>query len=74
MSRNKRFGPTRSELRFRLIFSLCGLAFMGGALIYRGLPQGPASAEILVFGILFFGGTTLWTVRRLLRKDYPDDT
>jgi len=61
------FGPTRGELWFRLAFSLGGLAMMGFALWYRGIPDGPALIEVVGLASLFFGGTTLWTLRKLWR-------
>lgn len=67
-----KFGPTRSELRFRLWFSLAGIAFMVGGILVVGLPQDFVGFEVLVIATLFFGGTFVWTVRKLARKDYPD--
>jgi xanthosine utilization system XapX-like protein len=61
-----RFGPTRGELKFRLVFSVAGLALMVFALTHRGLPSGPGIFEIVGMAGLFFGGTAIWTVRRLL--------
>lgn len=62
-----RFGPTRGELKFRLGVSVAGLALMVFALFYRGVPTGPAFVEVVGMAGLFFGGTAIWTVRRLLR-------
>ena len=67
-----KFGPTKSELRFRLIFSLCGLGLIVFALAYRGIPAGPALVEVVGLAGLFFGGTAIWTARKLLRKEYSD--
>jgi xanthosine utilization system XapX-like protein len=64
----KRFGPTRGELKFRLAFSLAGLALMIVALFYRGVPTGPAFVEVVGIAGLFFGGTAIWTARQLLRR------
>lgn len=69
----RRFGPSRGELRFRLIFSLAGLALMVAALVWRGVPTGPAFVEVVGIAGLFFGGTAIWTVRQLLRRDDPRD-
>lgn len=66
-----RFGPTRGELKFRLAFSLFGLAALAGALIYRGLPQGPAMFEIIAIAGTFFGGSAGWTTWKLIRRDHP---
>jgi hypothetical protein len=62
-------GPTRGELKFRLAFSLAGLALMLFALFYRGVPTGPAFVEVVGMAGLFFGGTAIWTVRQLRRRD-----
>lgn len=66
-----KFGPTRGELKFRVVFSICGLLFMGLVLGLRGWPAGPAAIEILIFGVLFFGGSLIWSVRALM-QDRPD--
>lgn len=67
-----KFGPTRSDLMFRLAFSVIGLALTAGALLYRGLPSGPGGWEAIGIATLFFGGTFLWTAIKLIRKDFPD--
>ncbi len=59
-------GPGRGELWFRLIFSLAGLGFLAGAIMLRGI-AGIASAEIVLIALAFFGGTAVWTARRLWR-------
>jgi hypothetical protein len=68
----RKFGPTRAELKFRLSASLAGLTFLIGAVLYRGLPSGPAFIEVGVIGSAFFGGTAIWAARRLIRRDHPD--
>ena len=60
------YGPGRGELWFRLIFSLAGLAFLGGAIALHGI-AGIASAEMALIALAFFGGTTIWAARRLWR-------
>ena len=67
-----KYGPTRGDLKFRLWFSVAGLAMMVGVLIYRGLPRDPAGYETIALATLFFGGTFVWTLRKLIRKDYSD--
>lgn len=69
---NYKFGPTRAELKFRLIFSVAGLALMGAAVAYHGAPQGPAMIETIGIAGAFFGGTFVWSLRKLIRKDYSD--
>jgi xanthosine utilization system XapX-like protein len=71
MSRD-RFGPTRGELKFRLVFSIAGLGLMVFALTHRGLPSGPGIFEIVGMGGVFFGGTAIWTLRRLLMAPKDD--
>lgn len=65
-----RFGPTRAELRFRLVFSLAGLALLIAAYASRGI-SGIASLEIAIFGSAFFGGSALWCIWQLRKKDPP---
>jgi hypothetical protein len=69
---SRRFGPSRGELWFRLIFSLCGLAIMVFALIYRGI-GGIAWIEVVLIASVFFGGTVIWTALRLLASKEDDD-
>lgn len=63
-----RFGPTRGELKFRLAFSLAGLALLIGAYATNGI-SGIASLEIAIIGFGFFGGSAIWSARRLMRKE-----
>lgn len=67
-----KFGPTKSELKFRLGLSGFGLAALVGALLYRGMPTGVSGWETVGIATLFFGGSFLWTLRKLVNKDYPD--
>lgn len=59
-----RFGPTRGELKFRLVFSLAGLAFLIGGFARTGI-FGIASLEIVIIGAAFFGGSTVWSAWQL---------
>lgn len=59
-----KFGPSRGELWFRFGFSLAGLTLMVVALVYRGM-GGIAWVEIVLIASAFFGGTAIWTARRL---------
>ena len=59
-----RYGPTRGDLWFRLLASLAGLGFLGGAVAFRGI-VGMAGAEIIVLSGIFFGGTAVWAGLRL---------
>lgn len=67
-----KFGPTKADLMFRLIFAIAGLAMVGAAIAYRGLPTGPGGWEAIGIATVFFGGTLIWTLRKLFRKDYSD--
>lgn len=67
-----KYGPTRGELWFRIWFSLVGVALMIGIVIVKGVPEGPAAIETFGIGTLFFGGSLVWNLRKLIRKDYPD--
>lgn len=64
-----KFGPDRSELRFRLWFSIGGLCLLAGGLLYRrGEDFGPGAWEAVITAVLFFGGTLAHTIHRLRQK------
>ena len=67
-----KYGPSKADLKFRLAFSVAGLAMMVGAIAYRGMPVGPAMFEILGIASVFFGGTAIWTIRKLIKGEYSD--
>lgn len=49
--------------------SILGLAFMGFAVWYRGIPDGPALVEVVGLAGVFFGGTLVLSVRRLIQMN-----
>lgn len=63
-----KYGPSRGEIKFRLIASLAGLALMVFALLYRGVPSGPAFVEVVGIASVFFGGTAIWSIIQLSKK------
>ncbi|BDW83851.1 hypothetical protein [Roseicyclus marinus] len=63
-----KFGPTRGEVKLRLAISLAGLALLIGAYAFNGI-GGIASLEIAIIGTAFFGGSALWCILGLRRKD-----
>lgn len=65
-----KYGPSRGDLKFRLGFSVAGLALMVFAIAYRGLPTTAGGWEAIGIASLFFGGTFVWTLRKLLRGDH----
>ncbi|WP_187430548.1 hypothetical protein ROLI_036790 [Roseobacter fucihabitans] len=67
-----KYGPSKKELRFRLAFSVAGLLLLCAALAYRGMPQGVAMFETIGIAGAFFGGTLIWTLKKLVRKEYSD--
>jgi hypothetical protein len=67
-----RFDPTRGELKFRLAVSVAGLIFMGTAVAIRGLPSGPAFIEVIGVAGFFFGGTAIWSARKLIKGEHSD--
>ena len=67
-----KYAPTKADLKFRLAFSVAGLVMMVGAILYRGWPPGPAMIEILIIATAFFGGTAVWTIRKLTKGEYSD--
>lgn len=68
---SREFGPTRGELIFRAVVSVFGLAFVGLAVWYRGLPEGPALFEVIGVAGALFGGTLGLSVWRLIKRDHP---
>jgi hypothetical protein len=65
-----RFGPSRGEIKLRLAISFGGLAMLIGAYAFNGI-GGIASLEIAIIGTAFFGGSAVWCLRKLTRKDDP---
>ncbi|NKX44914.1 hypothetical protein [Roseicyclus persicicus] len=65
-----KFGPSHGELKLRLAISLAGLALLVGAYATNGI-GGIASLEIAIIGTAFFGGSAVWCILRLRRKDDP---
>lgn len=68
-----KFGPTRSEIKFRLWVSIAGLCFLALAIAFRGLPTGPAMFEVIVIAGGFFGGTLMWSIVKLRRMGRDPD-
>jgi hypothetical protein len=66
-----RHDPARPELKLRLFISLAGLAMLIAAYALNGI-SGIASLEIGLIGAAFFGGSAIWSARRLLRSKDPD--
>ncbi len=67
-----KFGPTKGELKVRLIICMLGLGMIVTALVRNGIPEGPALFEMIGVGGLFFGLSAVWVLRKLIRKDYSD--
>lgn len=61
-------GPTRNELWFRLIFSLCGLALLVVTVMVRGISNSAALVEVVGIAGAFFGGTAIWSALKLARQ------
>ena len=65
-----KYGPTRGEWVFRLVFSLAGLALLAGGLYYRrGEDFGPGAFEAIITALGFFGGTAIWSIRKLRQPE-----
>ncbi|MCR9108149.1 hypothetical protein [Marivita sp. XM-24bin2] len=58
-------GPTRSELWFRFLFSLAGLALLCVAVMVRGISNSAALIEVVGIAFAFFGGTAIWSAIKL---------
>lgn len=63
-----KYGPTRGEHLFRLIFSIFGLGCIGVLFAVQGVPRGPGLVEVVGIAGAFFGGTFALSARALLRK------
>lgn len=68
---SRQFGPTRGELIFRAVISVFGLALVGFAVWYRGIPEGPALFEVIGVAGALFGGTLALSIWRLIKRDHP---
>ena len=69
MSRGmSKYGPTRGEHMFRLVFSVFGLACIGVLFAVRGVPKGPGLVEVVGIAGVFFAGTAVLSARALLRR------
>lgn len=66
-----RFGPTRGELWFWLWVSAGGFGLMAVALGVRGIPEGPAIAEVVGLAGVVFGYLGGRSVKRLVRHEHP---
>jgi hypothetical protein len=66
-----RYGPTRGELWFWLWASAGGLGLMGVALFLRGVPNGPALAEVIGLAGAVFGYLGGRSIKRLIRREHP---
>lgn len=66
-----RFQPTRGELWFWLWVSAGGFVLMGVALVVRGIPEGPAIAEVVGLATVVFGYLGGRSVKRLIRREHP---
>lgn len=67
----RRYGPSRGELIFRLVFSCAGLVALLLAVAITGIPSGPALVELFGVAGLFLGGTAVWAARRLILRLHP---
>jgi hypothetical protein len=38
----------------------------------HGIPSGPGLIEVLAIPLLLFGGTLVFSARKLIRRDHPD--
>ena len=68
-----KFGPSRSEIKFRMYVSLIGLALLVAALVFRGLPTGPAMIEVVGIAGAFFGGTLILSIVKLRSLSKSED-
>jgi hypothetical protein len=63
-----KYGPSRGELIFRLVFSLAGLGLLLVALMTQEI-DGLAWLEVGLFAGLFLGGSAVWSAWKLIKGD-----
>lgn len=68
----QKYGPSRGELIFRLVFSSIGFVVLVVALVAQGL-DGLAWLEVGLFGGLFLGGSAVWSAWQLMRAHREGD-
>ena len=73
MEQKPHFGPTRGQLWFRVVVSLAGVGLVAVMVVVRGIPTGPGLVEALGIPLLLFGGTALWSGRKLFRRTIPNE-
>ena len=61
------YGPSRSELWFRLAVSLGGLVLVAVAVVVKGFSS-PGWVEAVGVGGVFFGLSALWSAWKLFGK------
>ena len=66
-----RFAPTRGELWFWLWVRLPQLEVRGVPLAVRGIPKGPAIAEVVGLATVVFGYLGGRSIKRLIRGEHP---
>jgi hypothetical protein len=66
-----RYGPTRGELKFWLVASIAGLAFLGYVLWTRGLPAAAPLLELVGLPLIIFGYLGGRSIKRLIRHEHP---
>lgn len=64
-----KYGPTRGEHLFRLVFSIFGLGCIGVLFAVQGVPKGPGLFEVVGIVGLFFAVTAVLSARALIRRD-----
>ena len=60
------------RMKERRVHHAVGLVLLVSAIAYRGWPKGPGGWEAIGIATVFFGGTFVWTLIKLIRGDHPD--
>lgn len=63
------FGPTRAEMKFRLVFSVLALLMIVLAVSLRGLPVESTNLSLLLLVSIFLGGSAGVSFVRLSQFD-----
>jgi len=55
---------------FQALFSLIGLCLVVAALVFHGIPTGPANFEIGVMGGGFFVASAVWSIWKMVKESH----
>jgi hypothetical protein len=66
-----RYGPSRSELKVWLALGLLVLSLIPLVFWWKGIPRGPALAEVVILPGVVGSYLTGRSIKRLIRREHP---